>query len=205
MFFIVDQGHRIQTPIDKLLVHQQVDPVDRIASAHAVSGQQKSDGREAREAAIYRDNAEHPADREPTRERVVNADQIMVPRVITVFASDSVSHAWQRIEENRIHHLPVVDEDQTLMGILSDRDILRYFIRQQGQPNIGKREVAKIMSSQVITAQSNTSIRSLAEVMSSRKIGAIPIVDDVGHLQGIATRSDIMKVLVRESPIELWT
>jgi acetoin utilization protein AcuB len=95
----------------------------------------------------------------------------------------------------RFRHVPVVGPDGQLVGILSDRDLLP-------APN-GGLAVSELMSSPVWTAAPESPLREVASLMFDRRVGALPILDE-GALVGILTRSDILRSLLVEPPLDLW-
>lgn len=64
--------------------------------------------------------------------------------------------------------------------------------------------VDAVMISQVVCASVDTSIRRIAEVMLLHKVDALPITDDAQHVRGIVTRTDLLRALVLDAPLELW-
>jgi CBS domain-containing protein len=61
-----------------------------------------------------------------------------------------------------------------------------------------------VMISQVVCASTETSIRRVAEVMLLHKVDALPVTDEAQRVQGIVTRTDLLRALVLEAPLELW-
>lgn len=61
-----------------------------------------------------------------------------------------------------------------------------------------------VMISQVVCASAETSIRRVAEVMLLHKVDALPVTDEAQRVQGIVTRTDLLRALVLEAPLELW-
>jgi len=84
----------------------------------------------------------------------------------------------------RISGLPVVDEDSTIIGIVTEADIISKVDRE------GLR-VADIMSHEVIFVSEETSVSEIAMLLTERKIKRVPIVND-GKLVGIVSRADIV-------------
>ncbi len=68
-----------------------------------------------------------------------------------------------------------------------------------------KIHVSEIMIEKVLAGQLSTGIREIAEAMCIRHIGAIPLVNDKREVVGIVTRSDVLKTLMHEVPVEVWT
>lgn len=130
------------------------------------------------------------------REKAILAKQIMTTTVISVGAESLTSEARKIFKEKRFRHLPVLSKEGRLVGILSDRD----FIDRPVMSDYAK----DAMTTNVLTARPETQIRIIASVMFKERIGAMPIVDSESRLVGILTRSDILRTLVNQAPLELW-
>ena len=136
------------------------------------------------------------------RNLLIYAHQIMSSPVITASIHESLNTIWSLFAKHKFHHLPLLDDQQKIQGIVSDRDILRFAANNHHQ--VGRQPIVELMNRQVISAAADTEVRVLAEVMCQRGIGAIPIVDDVVAVLGIVSRSDILRALVNRAPLELW-
>ncbi len=132
----------------------------------------------------------------PTRAPAVLAEQIMTSPVLTLLPGESVQKAGRVFREKRFRHIPVVDEEKKVVGIVSDRD---YHSLEQKDV-----KVKDMMSSDVICALPNTEIRMIAKVLLQERIGAMPIVNEDGILEGMITRSDILRAVVNKAPLEIW-
>jgi CBS domain-containing protein len=100
------------------------------------------------------------------------------------------------------------------VGIVSDRDLLA--TRGEGPAAVDRPDasddanggadttIRAITKTRVLTASRETAIRQIAFVMIEQRIGAMPIIDESGHLEGIITRSDILRAVVNQAPLELW-
>jgi len=97
-----------------------------------------------------------------------------------------VKEALEIMEEYRISGLPVIDDYDKLIGILTNRD-LRFNVDMT-------RKVQDLMTKiPLITAKRGTSLDEAAEIMHHNKIEKLPIVDDKGYLKGLITIKDIKK------------
>lgn len=105
------------------------------------------------------------------------------PRVLGPF--DSVGMAARVMEVAAIRHLPIVDDDGRIVGVVSQRDLLT-------APD-GNRRLADVMSREVVTAAAETPAHAVAALMLHHKIGCVPIVDGRGGLVGIVTDSDLVR------------
>lgn len=126
----------------------------------------------------------------------------MTKKVFTVTQADSISSAIMLLKEKNIKHLPVVNEDNGLTGILSDRDIKDYTPSKASTFDIHElnyilftTKVKEIMIKKVITAPPNMPIEEAAMIMFDKNIGCLPVVDGK-KLVGIISDKDLFRVLV---------
>jgi CBS domain-containing protein len=110
---------------------------------------------------------------------------------VTIRADSDFQSALRLMQDNELHHLPVVDARGELIGIAAERDLLiaatRYL--QSGV------EVSEVMHRGVVTATPDMPVTEAADLMVSHRIGGLPVVDK-GRLLGIITESDVFRALV---------
>ncbi|MFA7552672.1 MAG: CBS domain-containing protein [Spongiibacteraceae bacterium] len=202
MFYIIEQGARIQTPIDSLLKQKNIAAVSALSASRKVGpkvddynvlydSQQKAHQYEQGEAGSTHE-----------RSKIIYAHQLMSSPVVTATMGQTLTEIWSLFAKQGFHHLPVLDDQQHIQGIVSDRDILRFAANSSRQ--VGDTPIERLMSRQVISAGDEAEVRAIAEVMCSREIGAVPIIDSSEQLVGIVSRSDILRTLVNRAPLELW-
>ncbi|MCK6556178.1 CBS domain-containing protein [Candidatus Binatia bacterium] len=126
----------------------------------------------------------------------------MTRRVHVVKPRDSIRHAREIMETNRVNQLPVV-VDHEVVGIVTDRDLRDAYPSvfdaqprrpgRSGEPPADPSHIAveTVMTSNVVTLGPQDSVVEAARRMRRERIGAIPVVDN-GRLVGIVTRSDIL-------------
>lgn len=138
-------------------------------------------------------------------EPIFHAWQIMSSPVKTISPEMKITDLWEYSKHEGICHFPVVSPGNKLLGIISDRDILKRLIITGGSvTNATDETVREIMVREVITANRLTDIRRIAMVMFSTHTGSMPILDDDKNLAGIITRSDILHALINYPPLKLW-
>lgn len=197
-FYILDQGMRVSTPLGALVGPRQVDAVTAVAAPAPVS----MGGSTTAPAEGLADYRRRDAAR---RQPALYAQQLMQSPAETLAADQPAAAAWQLMLERRIHHLPLVDGERRLVGIISDRDLLRAGIATlEMAAEVAMRPLAALMTQRVISAGPGAELRALAEVMVSQSIGAVPIVDRDHRVLGILSRSDLLGALVAGAPVELW-
>ena len=129
----------------------------------------------------------------------------MQTAVITVTAEDRVSTAMQRMRGGRIRHLPVVSEDNMLVGVVTDRDVRQ--AAASDEPHMASHEltyllekmtVRDIMTSAVITVRRDTSIVEAGQIFLDKRFGCLPVVNAAHALEGIITVTDLLQAFVKQ-------
>jgi len=140
----------------------------------------------------------------------LHAYQIMTSPVVTLYRETTITQAWTLFRERRFRHVPIITRDRKIYGILSDRDLLRYAAVSGKIPPYADNapeastDITSLIKTRVITASQDTEIRQIARILFEQRVGVMPIVSESGALDGIITRSDILRTLVNHAPLELW-
>ena len=119
---------------------------------------------------------------------------IMTRTVMTLTPQQSVPEAITLLARHRFRHFPVVEESRDLMGlvgVVSDRDLLRALTRGPGAERM---TVQEIMETQVMTVRPETPLSATATVMLQQRINCVPVLDDEKRLCGIVTSADLLRV-----------
>lgn len=119
--------------------------------------------------------------------------------VISVAPHRTVAEAARVLAEKRIGAVVVTGADGDLLGILSERDIVRAF-GLKGSESL-EMPVSGIMTPKVVTCRPETSIDELMEIMTSGRFRHVPIVED-GRIAGIVSIGDVVKHRVAEIEAE---
>lgn len=148
-------------------------------------------------------------DHTPDRVPAILAKQIMTAPVTTVSPEATIHEAWELFQRRRFRHVPVLNRERTIVGLLSDRDVLSEVVgskqhSKEDNQNPAMLLIQDVMTKPVLTAHPETAIRSIARVMFEERIGAMPIVDQNGVVVGMITRSDILRTVMQQVPFELW-
>lgn len=132
-------------------------------------------------------------------------EDIMTTEVVFVGMDDRLGTVQELFETHKFHHVLVV-EDNALVGIISDRDLLKVvspFIatgleRLQDLSTLEKR-VHLVMSRNPITAEEETTVQEAAELLVENSISCLPILSSEKEVVGIVTWKDILKILVSKA------
>lgn len=134
-------------------------------------------------------------------DRVV-AGHIMTAQVTTLSPDIKLSQAWHYFCKLRYRHIPVVNKEGVITGILSDRSVMKQALlylkakcarRMHRQPLVGQ-----IMETGVVTATISTPVSYIASVFITKRIGSMPVCDAQGKVLGIITRSDLLRLIVKK-------
>jgi IMP dehydrogenase len=105
---------------------------------------------------------------------------------VKVFPDDSIAKALDIMATYKISGVPVVDKNNKLLGILTNRD-LRF------EKDYSKKVKELMTKMPLITAKEGISLEEAEQILHKNKIEKLPIVDDEGHLKGLITIKDIQK------------
>ena len=130
------------------------------------------------------------ADQAAEVRRVKRSESGMILDPVKLDRSALVGDALKLMAEHRIGGIPVVDGDNHLVGIITNRDLR--FEKKHGRP------VAEVMTSgRIITAKPDTTMAQAEDILQEHKIEKLPVVDAEGRLVGLITYKDIIKLKQR--------
>lgn len=122
--------------------------------------------------------------------------RICAREVDTARAEESVQAAAQRMGTRRVGTLIVVDEQNTPVGVLTDRDVAVRVVAWGRDPH--RTTVSEVMTTGVTTIPQRTEVEEALALMRSKTVRRLPVVDDRGHLVGVISLDDILTLLARE-------
>ena len=156
---------------------------------------------------IYEIALRHAQERTATRVPVRN---VMTSAVVTIKRDAELHEAARILSENKISGMPVVDDNNRVIGVISEadililagmkkehtfRDILRNILGEPVPARKGGNKVGDVMGFPPITSKADDDISEVAKILDDRRIKRLPVVDDEGKLIGIISRADILKVI----------
>lgn len=126
----------------------------------------------------------------------------MTPDPICGHPEMSAIEAQQLMEKNNIRHLPIVDDDKKLVGLITQRSLLQAVPSDVSKLSpfvinyIGaKLKARSVMVKDVLTIEEDTAIEEAARIMADKKIGCLPVMRD-GELVGIISDNDLFNIMV---------
>ena len=156
-----------------------------------------TEGKKASMVSRYEDQKQ-----EQGQQEVLYAFEIMSSPVFFLSPEVSLHQVTKTFTERRYRHIPIINPKKWLVGLISDRDLLRYQAAHGGSGH--EEAVSKIMVREVLIATPDTLIRDIARTMIEQRIGSLPILDYEDTLVGLITRSDIVRALITHGPMRLW-
>ena len=129
----------------------------------------------------------------------MSLDVIMSTDLKTVAPQDSLATVRTIMHENRIHHVPVVNEEDELVGLVTLTDVLAAtdsILRDdESRLHATDIKVEDIMVRNLATIDEHASLRQAALFLEKHQIGCLPVVTD-GNLRGIVTDTDFVGVAI---------
>jgi CBS-domain-containing membrane protein len=145
------------------------------------------------------------------RHPLTRVDTLMSIDVVTIAESSTVEQAWQLLSQNNLGQAPVVDARNLLVGLFTRADLLRPEqlpgpdSHAQAWAEMLMQSVADVMWTPVPSVSSDADIRRVASVLLDSGLPGLPVVDDEGRVIGFVSRSDILRAVVADPPLDLWT
>jgi acetoin utilization protein AcuB len=124
---------------------------------------------------------------------MATAADIMTVRVVTIRQTATVREALKTLAELDVRHLPVVDEREELVGMISERDLLRL---RRSHDVLGQ-AVSEVMSADVLVVNPATHVDEIIDLMTEHRVGAVPVVDSESQLAGIVSYVDVLRAAGR--------
>jgi CBS domain-containing protein len=118
----------------------------------------------------------------------MKAGEIMTPNPSSCRSSDSIQEAARLMRDCDCGSVPVVDENDKLIGVVTDRDLA---IRGLAEGKGGDTRVSELMTSNPYCSTVDADVREIGRSMADRQIRRVPIVDADGRLAGIIAQADL--------------
>jgi len=134
----------------------------------------------------------------------------MTHKVITVRPETSVVKARDLLKQHHIRHLPVIEDGDILVGIITDRDIrsalpAAFYAENGAHPDGGEFEIIKVgdaMTANPHTVSPEDTIEDVLLQIQTMRVGALPVVDGQGRLQGLISVRDLLRAFINVLGIE---
>ncbi|MEP7208401.1 MAG: CBS domain-containing protein [Casimicrobiaceae bacterium] len=115
----------------------------------------------------------------------------MTPRP-AILRIDADAHAALRLmHEHGLRHIPVLDGEDRIAGMVAERDLLRAVLA-----TVGSVRLATVMQHDVVSVRDDVPVTHAASVMARRGVGGLPVVDRGGRVVGVITEAEIFRAFV---------
>ena len=143
----------------------------------------------------------------------VPVKELMTKNVVFVKKDADLHEAARILSENRISGMPVIDDNNRVIGVISEadllmlagmkkehvfKDIVRHILGEPVSARKGGNRVEEVMSFPPITSMADDDIAEVANVLDEKRIKRLPVVDAEGKLIGIVSRADIVKTISKK-------
>ncbi|MEV6995018.1 CBS domain-containing protein [Streptomyces sp. NPDC093228] len=136
---------------------------------------------------------------------------VMTQRVVALDRTATFKDIVKAIRQWNVSALPVVGEENRVVGVVSEADLLRKEEFRGGDPDrydrldrlsdlvkVGAVTAEELMTAPAVTVRANETLGQAARTMARAKVKRLPVVSDEGTLLGIVSRSDLLKVFLRD-------
>lgn len=125
----------------------------------------------------------------------------MTPEPVAMHPEETVAQAIEILEQHSFRHLPVVDEESVLLGMVSDRDlrsalpstVARSTSREEVEARINNTPLAAFMTRDCLSLSPMATLDDGLLFFQSHKIGALPVLDEERRLIGMFTIGDLLR------------
>lgn len=147
----------------------------------------------------------------PERHPLSRVADVMTSQVVLITDAATAEQGWQLLAREGVGQAPVVNAEGRLVGLLSRADLLRPDrLPGPDTPALVWRAllmspVTELMVTPVPSVDAQTDIRRVAQVLLDTGLPGLPVVDEAGRVSGFVSRSDILRAVVHDPPLDLWS
>ena len=126
----------------------------------------------------------------------MNIQDYMSSVPITIDADADYGSAFEIMEVKDLHHLPVINSEKEIVGLVTRRDLqlaARVFKEAPA-------EVSEVMHTPVLTIAPTASLAEAVDIMMDKRIGCLPVTEDGQHLVGMITETDLLRAMKKLLP-----
>jgi CBS domain-containing membrane protein len=128
---------------------------------------------------------------------------LMTDHVLSIRPNEDLARLVELMDDIHVRHVPVVDEGNVLVGVVSQRDLIRHVLHAESDLPLAEmrqlleaRDVRSVMVTDVESVEPMTPISEAGQIMFDNKLGCLPVVQ-ADCLVGILTEADFVKYVIR--------
>ncbi|MBC8469450.1 MAG: CBS domain-containing protein [Planctomycetes bacterium] len=126
---------------------------------------------------------------------MLKVEDVMTRDVITVKQDTPIYEAMEVMRKHDITGMPVIDDDMTLVGVITEKDVLRLFCCDEDDKN---KTVGFFMTRPAVSYRGNESLQSVCDFMMVNYFRRVPVISKKGKLIGIISRPDIIDYIIEQ-------
>ncbi|SFD47597.1 CBS domain-containing protein [Paracidovorax konjaci] len=144
------------------------------------------------------------------RQPLMHVRDVMTSGSLSVPPDVRVNDAWQTLAQYHVAQAPVVDAQGHVVGLLLRADMAPLdLLPEPGSVkaaiDLARRPVSEVMVSPVPTVAPDTELRRVAGVLLDTGLPGLPVTDEYGTLAGFISRTDILRAVAADPPLDLWS
>ncbi|AVP57093.1 CBS domain-containing protein [Pulveribacter suum] len=144
------------------------------------------------------------------RQPLTRVRDVMTEGSLTVAPDARVNDAWLTLAQHRIGQAPVVNAQGAVVGLLLRADMAPLdLLPEPGAIKqaiaLARRPVSEVMISPVPTVTGDAELRRVAGVLLDTGLPGLPVTDEGGRLAGFISRTDILRAVAADPPLDLWS
>ncbi|MFN9726565.1 HPP family protein [Acidovorax sp.] len=146
----------------------------------------------------------------PARQPLTLVSDVMTVGGLSVPPDALVNNAWQTLAEHHVAQAPVVDALGRVIGLLLRADMAPLDLLPEPGAikqaiELARRPVSEVMLSPVPTVSADAALRRVAAVLLDTGLPGLPVTDEAGVLAGFISRTDILRAVAADPPLDLWS
>ena len=148
--------------------------------------------------------------RPKARRPLIHVSDVMTRDVFSLAEAMSIQDAWQALQLEQLSQAPVLNPAGQVVGLLRRSDMAPQYLL----PDLdsikqtfaqARRPISEAMLSPAPTVSDDTDLRRVAKALLETGLSGLPVTGEDGMLQGFVTRSDILRAVVADPPLDLWS
>lgn len=131
---------------------------------------------------------------------------IMSQDFIYIDNSHTLKEAYNLINDKKISQIPVTTIDKKIVGLVDSNFILNLLVQNLDTPqSVFNRKLQDVSFPQIITTHPHTELKEVIKIMLDFRLGSLAVVDEVGELKGMVSKSYIFKAMTCSPQLKMWT
>lgn len=212
MFYVYSPGGQLFAgTLEQLRKAQALSPVTKTRAPErtAVGQDAPASGSSLSHATLHRH--EIRAYEASTRQPLTRVSEVMRRPAHVISATATVKEAWQTLNEHGIGQAPVVDANNRLVGMATRAEMLPMqlltstLVANYNWRTLLMQPVSQVMWTPVPSTHVDTDLRRVASLLLETKLPGLPVTDLMGQVLGFVSRTDLLRAIATDPPLDLWS